>query len=99
MKQHHLVTLLALTLLSSTGSDTLAVFKASAAMANGTTMPASINGGVFGAASTSSSPSASGTSATSPSSPSHTGDARILGAWTDMTILLFLSVLAAMFMV
>ncbi|KAF3391104.1 hypothetical protein DPV78_011071 [Talaromyces pinophilus] len=83
----------------STGSDTLAAFKASAATANGTTIPASVNGGVFGGASASSSPSASGTSASSPSSPSHTGDARVLGAWTDMTVLLVLSVLAAMFMV
>ena len=67
-------------------------------IANDTTVPASVNGGVFGAASTTSTSSISGTSAASPSSPTHTGDARVLGAWTDMTILLSLSVLAAMFM-
>jgi hypothetical protein len=87
-------------MLSTGGSDTLAAFKASAANANGSTVPASVNGGVFGAASssspTASSTSASGTSATSPSSPTHTGDARVLNAWTDMTILLFLSVLVAL---
>lgn len=92
-------------MLSTGGSDTLAAFKASAANANGTTVPASVNGGVFGAASSSSpsasstsasGTSASGTSATSPSSPTHTGDARVLNTWTDMTVLLFLSVLAAM---
>uniref|UniRef100_A0A093VIP4 Uncharacterized protein n=1 Tax=Talaromyces marneffei PM1 TaxID=1077442 RepID=A0A093VIP4_TALMA len=96
-----------LTLLSPTGPNTLDAYKAAAKNANASTDTASVNGGVFGVEA-SSSPSASSTAAsstsasataasgTASSSPIPTGDAPVFGAWSKMSTLLLLSVLAAL---
>ncbi|QKX59647.1 uncharacterized protein TRUGW13939_06784 [Talaromyces rugulosus] len=89
--------------------DTLEVFKTSAVTSNGSTVPASVEGGVLGppnsgtstSSAVASSTSASSTSAssTSTSSPSQTGEATVLFPWTDMGIILLLSVLVALWMI
>ncbi|KAE8552278.1 hypothetical protein EYB25_006172 [Talaromyces marneffei] len=90
-----------------TGPNTLDAYKAAAKNANASTDTASVNGGVFGVEA-SSSPSASSTAAsstsasataasgTASSSPIPTGDAPVFGAWSKMSTLLLLSVLAAL---
>ncbi|EED17190.1 extracellular serine-rich protein, putative [Talaromyces stipitatus ATCC 10500] len=82
----------------SNGSNTITAFKASAANANGSTVPASVAGGVWGASTSGLPTSSQAASGISSSSPTPTGEARTLHAWTDMSTILIFSVLVALCM-